>query len=477
MSKKFYPSTPKNKTNSNTMFNVINSFSIKNIKDLQPLPCVDNKDSLNLFNSYKQRIFDNWVNYEANVGIGNSLMQYSEFFTRRLSYQECASLATDDIINSAINTIANECINQWGVINNTENELAKYLDRRLRELDFKNVLKQGVVKSLIFGGVGLFINIGGEQELNKVLIESKEVLSRNKIINIRVLEPWTFAPYVVNTLNPIDSDYMKPKEWYVMGASTSVNSTRLYTMSFFEAPDLLKPMFNFLGLSLCSFMKDKVRSADTIRQSLSDLFLRFKTDIIKTPAMQQTNEEAVRKRIQLLNMSKNNLGTLLLAENEEWIQTIATLAGLDKIQAQAYESIASSARMPAIKLLGLTPSGFNATGAFDLENYYDTISGYQNTIIKHFIEKVLRLLSLEAGHDVYPEFEFNPLQKDDKLEKAQTNNLNADFVSKIIDSGIVTQEQGLDILQKLQSIDKDIKFDDSNSEDDLDIDLDFNNEQ
>lgn len=415
---------------------------------------------------------DAWQNRQANIGAGNSLMQYSSWQIKRHTYQELAHMANDDIIKSAIDTIAQECTGQWGqiVINELEDqdqagELIVKLENRLQDLNIKELAKEAMQKALIYGGVGIFLNMGGNQDLEKDFDFNLRSVKANGLKSVKLIEPYLFAPMQVNTTNPIADDFMKPSVWHVSGIG-AVSATRLKTMEIFSATDLVKPLYNFLGISIISFMLDKVRSADTIRQSLADIFLRFRTNIIKSPVMGMSDNSQIIGKMRAINAMRNNHSTILLTEQEDFIQTITPLSGLDKIQAQAYEAIASSARMPAIKLLGLTPSGFNATGEFDLLNYYDTISGYQNTILRKFLERILRILALEAGFDIAPEFKFTPLKKETKIEAAQTKIANADFVSKLTAEGIITQEQALLMLQEAEAVSKAVKF-----ENEPDIDL------
>ena len=118
--------------------------------------------------------------------------------------------------------------------------------------------------------------------------------------------------------------------------------------------------------------------------------------------------------------------------------------------------------MPSVKLLGLTPSGFNATGDFDLASYYDEIMSLQNSIIKPVIEQILNLLIKEAGwDDITASYEFHILEKSSDLDKAQAKNLEMDFVNKAIQNGILTSEQAFNYLKEKGLIDDSFTYDDT----------------
>lgn len=463
--------------NSVKLLNYLENINNENKIDFSKPFRVNDENCNNIYDKWVKKFQDEWVNNVASINTNNSLSQYNNFFINRLSYAESASLASDSIIHNAITKYCNEVFRKGGeiIINlenkELENEAKVYIENRLKELEFFDKLKEAMFTSLIYGGAFLFIDVNSE-DLSKELIIRKEVFQNNKINGFVVVTPDLCGPASVNSYNPLSYDYMKPSLWNIGG--NIINSNRLVKLVIFDIPLLLKPLYNYFGVSLCQFMRPYVASADVARQALSDIFLRFKTDVIQTDLIKVNPQEAV-ARAKAINKTRNNLSLLLLSNDENFVQTITSLSGLDKIVAQLLENVAVSARMPSVKLLGLTPSGFNSTGDFDLNSYYDEIMSLQNAIIKPIIEKILHLLSLELGLDIYPEYKFELLEKNTKLEKGQIDNLQADLVSKLIQAGIITQEQGFQILQKNGIFDNKMKFEEE-EEDIFNFDNEENNQ-
>lgn len=490
MNKPHYPSTSKARFADNISA-LFNAFKTKPSYD-NPLANLANMETLTRIqdDNLRQRVQDHWINEVANLSVGNSIMQHSHFILNRIPYQELAMISgADDIINNAIETITRECLSQWGeieIVTQDESldtiEAKEWLEKRFNDLDMQNKLAELVRKSLVYGGGFMFFNYSGMQDLEKPLLLTSET-SFNRLQAVNVIEAWQVAPNSVNLNNPTESDYMKPSKWYVSGAGI-VDNSRLYSMVFFDTPNLIKPMFNFLGVSLAQFMRDKVKSADSMRQSLADIFLRFRTNIIRTPSIMSMDKETLKQRVELLNMGVNNFSTLLLADTENFEQSITPTAGLDKIFAQALETIASSARIPINKLFGQTPTGLNNSGVYDIANFYDTIKGYQETTIKPLLNQVLKMLLNEkySSYDIQARFNFNPLEKLNDLELAQVKNTEADFYTKLINAGIITQDEALQELKAKGYVSSDITGDSDNDLDneldnDLDLDtLDLGNE-
>lgn len=421
-----------------------------------------------IFEKWQTSFSDAWVNSIASINSNNSLMQHSEFINERMSYAECAVIATESIINNAISKINDDIFARGGVfkIESTDvdktSELQTLLLREFQRLGIWDSLKKAVFTNLVFGGAFIFFDFDSE-DLSKEFYYKQETLRENKFRGLKIVPPYLIAPQAVETANPLSPFFMNPQKWFINGSAT-IDSTRCEILSFFEAPDLIKPLYNFFGIPYTQFMKPYVMSADIARQSLSDLFLRFRSEAIKTDLV-KINMQDAKARANAINKMKNNLGVLLLTPDEEYIQTITPLTGLDKILAQMQENIAVSARMPAVKLLGLTPSGFNATGDYDLHSYYDFISSLQNVKIKPIIEKIAKIILMANGYESLIEYEFNLLEKESSLEKAQVENLNADFVAKNIQNGLITQEQGLEILKEKENLPNSITYDEADLND------------
>ncbi len=460
--KRFYPSTPKAKQanwgaiNANTKREGI-SVDLSN-----PLHFADARVE-KIHNDWAQRFADSWINNTASVGANNSIMQHSQWINSRLPYAECAYLANDSIINNALSKIANEILRKGGEIKcedfeGDKNELIKQLETRLNSLNFWQVIHKAITTALTYGSAFVFVDTNTEN-LEKPLYFTPQLAQANKIQHLKVIEPYLVGAIEVNASNPLNADFMKPSKWFISGGGV-VDRTRLLHITIYDCPDMLKPLYNYGGISLCQFMKDYVMQADISRQALSDIFLRFRTIIIQSDLPKINASEAV-ERVAVINKQRNNAGTLLLTNDEKYYETITTLTGLDKLVAQMQENIAVSARMPAVKLLGLTPSGFNATGDFDLKSYYDEIMSLQNSIIKPIVEKFLRYFACELGFDVLPTFEFTPLSTENALNEAQINSTEANTINALIQAGVITQEQGFEYLQGKDIISKDADFDES----------------
>ena len=411
-----------------------------NITEIAPIRSFDNMPADVAGLAYRN--FSSWQNYAASIGVNNSLQQYSHHILNRLSYQECANLATDSMISKAIDVIVREIFKSGGKWEAAHLDIDNF-EMVLNSLDFYEKIALAVQRALEYGGAFIYINTD-DTNLSLPLYLNEKTASTNKITGLTVIEPWQAAPVQVNSFNPLKANYMEPDLWWVLGASTSVHKTRLIPIVFYSVPDLIKPLYNYLGLPLSFYMKNYVSNADTVRQSISDLILRFRTKIIKTTA-QKIADPQTQARVKYMNATSNNLATLLLAKDEEWIETVTSLSGMDNLLSQMYELMTASTRgIPVTKLLGLSPRGFNATGEYDENNFYDVIDGYAKSVVIPVMEKAAEyVLCFKAGILDEPKYEFNPRKQIRPKEQAEINNLKADYISKLIMSGVVTGKDAI----------------------------------
>ena len=405
-----------------------------NISEIAPIRTFDNMPRELAGMAYRN--FSSWQNYAASVGTNNSLQQYSQHILNRLSYQECANLATDSMISKAVDVITRELFKSGGRWINSHLDIDNF-EMILNSLHFYDKVRLAVQRALEYGGAFVYINTD-DTDLSLPLYLNERTASTNKITGLTVIEPWQAAPVQVNSFNPLKENYMEPELWWVLGAGGTVHKTRLIPVVFYSVPDLIKPLYNYLGLPLSFYMKNYVSNADTVRQSISDLVLRFRTKIIKTTA-QKIADPQTQARVKYMNATSNNLATLLLAKDEEWIETVTSLTGMDNLLSQMYELMTASTRgIPVTKLLGLSPRGFNATGEYDENNFYDVIDGYSQTVVVPVMERLAEyILCFKAGILSEPKYEFNPRKQIRPKEQAEINNLKADYISKLIMSGVI----------------------------------------
>ena len=286
-------------------------------------------------------------------------------------------------------------------------------------------------------------------------------------------------------MDPTLPDYFKPRTWFVLGKE--IHASRLLYFTGKEAPLLYKPSYNFFGVSIAQLVFEFVENFQKNRNSASELLNKFSVSIFKTVMEKELNGESLKsleERIQYFIEKRQNDGVFVIdKENEDFGKSDTSLAGVTDIVRQSLELIAAVLRIPVVKYLGISPSGFNATGESDIKIFNAMIESLQKKQFADNLETVLKILQLnEYGEiDEHIGFEFLPLDEEDDQIKANTEKVQADTAAVFLDRNVISPEEVRKIIAKnknglFETIDPDsTDFMDSQEEEQEDFDT-FNTE-
>jgi len=184
------------------------------------------------------------------------------------------------------------------------------------------------------------------------------------------------------------------------------------------------------------------------RQSVNDIVSAFSVFVLSTNMMANLqvggDETAIFARAEIFNNLRNNRGLMMLdKEFEEFQNVSAPLGTLDMLQAQAQEHMASVSGIPLVKLLGVTPSGLNASSDGEIRSFYDWIAAYQESFFRPNLTKVLDFIQLSLFGEVDQgiDFEFEPLWALNEKERAEVRKLESEAAQIDIDSGVISPEE------------------------------------
>lgn len=297
-----------------------------------------------------------------------------------------------------------------------------------------------------FGRAQLFIDMGVQEgsTLPIALFMDKSVV-KDKLRKFKVIEAMVTYPNQYSSSNPMADDYYNPTSWFVMGQI--VHSTRLLTFVSRPVPDMLKPMYNFGGLSMTQLAMPYVQNWMDTRKSCGKLLRNFSTSGLATnmaASLMGGEGDDLLGRAQLYTEMKDNQDLMLIdKDTEEFFQFNVPLSTVDKLQAQAQEHMAMPSSMPLSILLGVTPTGLNASTDGEIRIFYDHVADMQNVTFKDNLVKVIELIQLSKYGDIDPEitFDFVPLWEQNDAELAANRKSDAEAADILINAGVVSPEE------------------------------------
>jgi len=320
-------------------------------------------------------------------------------------------------------------------------EKIKAIEEEFKRLDVRGVIQRAASDDCFFGRAQIFVDIKGADR-NTPLILDPRTVKKGSLQSVTTVEAIWTTPATYNALDPVAPDFYKPTKWFMLGQE--VHASRLMTTVTRPLPDILKPAFNFAGMSLSQLAEPYVDNWLRTRQSVSDLLNNFSITALAT-AMDQVLQgdddgSDLFARAELFTATRSNKGLMLLdKEREELVQINTPLSGLHELQAQSQEHMCSVSRMPAIVLTGISPSGLNASSDGEIRIFYDWIAAQQEAHWRAPLEVILKVVQLSLFGEIDPDigFKFVPLYQMTAKEEAEIREANSRTATAYIDRGVI----------------------------------------
>ncbi|WP_118811289.1 anti-CBASS protein Acb1 family protein [Neisseria lactamica] len=374
------------------------------------------------------------------------------FGTGFIGYPRLAELAQISEYRSVSETTANEMTRQWIEIKSAgeedNSETIRQIEECYERLNVRDVFRKAVETDGLFGRGQILVQIKGHDgKLANPLLLTEKTIAKGSLKALVNIEPMWTTPAPYNAVDPTLPDFYKPKAWYVM--AQEIHASRLFTLISRPVPDMLKPAYNFGGVSMTQLMMPYVERWLRTVDSVSDLLHSFslsgiKTDMSAILGGSDDGDTNIILRAELYNRLRDNRGLMLLSKDEEeFFQFNTPLSGLDALLAQSQEQMAAPSHTPLVKLLGITPSGLNASTEGEIAVYYDHIRAMQENLLRDPLDKLLKLVQLHLFGKVNDNitFDFVPLRQMSETELSTIRKSDTDRDVAYIQAGVVSAEE------------------------------------
>jgi phage-related protein (TIGR01555 family) len=380
-----------------------------------------------------------WLNaQEGFCGMGFPGFTYLSELSQRSEYRAPAE------------TYATETTRTWITLTGAADAKLKELNQHMKKFNIRNLLRDASLIDGFFGRAQIYIGIKGQDSdkaRQKPLLIEPETIKKGSLEKLKLIEPVWTTPFMYNTNDPTRDDFYVPEAWYIMGKKT--HADRLLTFISHPLPDIVKPAYNFSGMSLTQLIEPYVRRWLKTVDSVNRLVSNYSVSCIKTNMMAQLEGEddlSLNKRAQLFNIMKDNRGVMMIdKDSEDFFQVNTPLNGLPDLQAQAQEHMAAPTHIPLVKLTGITPSGLNASSEGELKVWYDYCDAYRIDFYDTHLTTILRLLQLDLWGAIDENITYNwqPLDTptEAELSKMRHQDSQADAVYLNPQSPVVSPDE------------------------------------
>lgn len=383
-----------------------------------------------------------------------------------LGYSALQAIAQTGLVRACIETVSDDMTRAWIELHQNGDdgdedggeldEKIKRIEDEFKRLNLQDVFHDAASMTGYYGGCLLFLDTGafGEDLALPLSLDrwGREAGSKGFLKGVRAIDPVNCFPGRYNATDPLRADYYVPQSWYVLGKE--VHATRLLRVYANEPPLLFRPSYNFLGIPQAQLLWDYIVHFQDNRDSVNRLLDKFSqlvmktamTDLITGGANDMSN---LQTRLALLCQNRSNDGVVAIDKDAEDIVKLDTaISGVTDIVRQSLEIVAALNRTPAVKLLGISPSGFNATGESDLRNYYDHVASQQEKVLRHPLEKVLKAVQASLFGDVDKRigFDFCPLSEEDENAKMLTQQARINNLCAVLDRDLIDADEARGLL-------------------------------
>lgn len=263
------------------------------------------------------------------------------------------------------------------------------------------------------------------------------------------VDPYWTAPMLDGAASsqPDTLHFYEPTWWIINGKK--VHRSHLIIFRHAEPVDVLKPQYIYGGVPLTQQIMERVYAAERTSNEAPQLALSKRTTVWLTDmeAVTQDTNAAIGRLSQWAQFRDNYGIKMGDKEGDEFQQFDTSLADFDALIMTQYQLVAAIAGVPATKLLGTSPKGFNATGEYEEASYHEMLESIQANDLTPLAERHHQLViksfvipKLKIDLDVETTLNWLPLDTPTAEELAATNLSKAQTGQVLIQSGAISSE-------------------------------------
>ncbi len=320
-------------------------------------------------------------------------------------------------------------IRAWRYVDGLSDSELLLFEEAHAEFKVKEKIEEGKKWGRLYGGAGAVIGVKNSgshrselvvETIGKGDLEYIHVIDKNKL-RIEELED-----------NPLKANYGEPKMYLI--EDTPVHPSRVIAFNGIKVPKSQRHAFRNWGASIYQKMRAAIGRVNVAYGAGSAMLHEASLDIISIQGLftmigDCEGENKIMQRMTLSQLTKSNYNMLMKDTEEEFTKITQNFAGIPDMIREMVIAVSGASEIPVTRLLGISPSGLNATGQADLTNYYDSVRAKQILELGPKLKKFDAIIQQHVFGRQLPDFKstFNDLWAPNKLEAS-------DILQKTIDA-------------------------------------------
>lgn len=252
--------------------------------------------------------------------------------------------------------------------------------------------------------------------------------------------------------DPLSLQFFEPEYWRV--GQRLIHHSHIFIFRTEDVPDLLKPTYLYGGVPLPQKLAERVYAAERTANEAPLLALSKRSTTYKTDVETAMTSDTFHQKMQEWADYRDNWGIRFVSHEDEVQIDDTALADLDALIMTQYQLVASIAEVPATKLLGTSPKGFNSAGTYESKSYHEMLGTTQANDLTPLLQ---RHHAMCIRSEVAPRLgvapfrttiSWRPTDMPTTAEWAEINLKKAQTDAALVDAGSI---DGMDVRKRLQN--------------------------
>lgn len=413
-------------------------------------------------------VMDAFANPLYRLGYSSqSPLEATEYPLTRMTdnYALLNSLYRDNwVVQNVVGLMVDDMLREWFKVRGTISpEYLDDLERVERVTQLRDRINQGLCWGRLYGGAaGLILIKGQEGMLDQPL--DLETIMPGSFMGLLILDRWSgIVPDMGLVTDMSDPDFNLPEYYNINNAEgrmvARVHHSRVVRFTGRKLPYLEEIAELYWGESEVEALYKDVVAHDNVSANMAALTFRANINTMEVQNLEQLfslGSVEQQKRfwnvMQAQSVMMSNFGYQLVNKGDQMKNTQYTFTGLREVYESMCLNLCGASHYPMTKLFGRSPSGMNATGESDLQNYYDYVNSQREAKLRPVLERLLPVMAVSTWGAVPDnlQIDFPPLWTPTAKEVAEIAKAKAEAIVSAYQAGLLHVDTAQKELKKLE---------------------------
>lgn len=382
-----------------------------------------------------------------------------------IGYQMCAIVAQHWLVDKACTMPARDAIRHGFAIHvdvdGLEEEATKDLEDKIAEQNklfrLNWNMEQFIKMGRVFGVRVAFFKVESADPKYYEKPFNPDGILPGSYRGIVQVDPYWCIPMLDGdaSSNPMSPNFYEPTWWIINGVKVHRSHVCIFRNS--EVPDVFKPLYQYGGMSVPQKIMERVYAAERTANEGPQLAMTKRMTVWNTDVGTfMANQTKALAHMANWTAFRDNYGIKLVDTDDKVTQFDTALSDLDETIMTQYQLVAAAANVPATKLLGTTPKGFNATGEYEESSYHEELETIQTNDLTALVERHHMMVTrsiVEPEASLPPgamkvKIDWAPVDSPTAKEYAEINKINAETDGALVTAGAI---DGMDVRARIKA--------------------------